>query len=446
MIPIVTPEEMAAVDAAAPDPVEVLIDRAGAAVAWEARRLLGGTYGRRVTVLAGGGNNGADGRAAAVRLQRWGARVHVLDAADAGELPEADLVIDAAYGTGLSRPYHPPAVTAPVVAVDIPSGIDGLTGQIPGAALEAVATVTFQALKPGLLLPPGATRVGQVVVADIGLDVSGARSQLVEASDVASWLPPRAVDAHKWHSACWVVAGSPGMGGAALLAASGAARAGAGYVRLSTPGGQPDAPAEVVVHAMAEQGWGRDLADGARISALVIGPGLGRDPATSEQIREALAGFVGPVVVDADALIAVAPEPAKLRQRSGPTVLTPHDGEFEALTGHRPPPDRIDGARRLAAESGSVVLLKGPTTVIADAAGDVLVTTTGDQRLATAGSGDVLSGIIGALLAQGMPPLQAAAAGAWLHGRAAEACPRRGMVASDVAAALPEVLDATDVG
>ncbi len=446
MIPIVTPEEMAAVDQAAPEPVEVLVDRAGAAVAWEARRLLGGTYGRRVAVLAGRGNNGADGRSAAARLARWGARVQVLDAADTTELPPADLVIDAAYGTGLSRPFHPPATTAAVLAVDIPSGVDGLTGAIPGDALAATTTVTFQALKPGLLLPPGGTRVGRVSVADIGLDVSGARCHLVEGADVGSWLPVRPVDAHKWRSACWVIAGSPGMTGAASLAASGAARAGAGYVRLSTPGGTPDGPAAVVVQPMAAENWGGELADAERIAAMVIGPGLGRDDHTGAQIRAALVSFAGPAVVDADALIAVAGHLDVLRNRKGPTVLTPHDGEFEALTGCRPPPDRIDGVRRLASDSGSVVLLKGPATVVAGPGGDVLVSTTGDQRLATAGSGDVLSGLVGALLAQGVPPLEAAGGGAWVHGRAAEACPRRGMVASDLPEVLPEVLDATDMG
>ena len=165
---------MGAIDAAAPEPVEVLIGRAGAAVARAVVDLLGGTYGRRVVVLAGKGNNGNDGRDAARRLRRRGMRVHVLDAADLPEvLPACDLVIDAAYGTGFRGEWTPPTAPAPVLAVDIPSGVDGLTGQMPGGALTAARTVTFAALKPGLLLRPGADRAGQVDVADIGLDVSG---------------------------------------------------------------------------------------------------------------------------------------------------------------------------------------------------------------------------------------------------------------------------------
>jgi len=190
VIPIVTPEEMGAIDAAAPESVEVLIGRAGAAVARAVVDLLGGTYGRRVVVLAGKGNNGNDGRDAARRLRRRGMRVHVLDAADLPQaLPACDLVIDAAFGTGFRGEWTPPTVSAPVLAVDIPSGVDGLTGQMPGGALIAARTVTFAALKPGLLLPPGADRAGQVDVADIGLDVTGARTHVVEGADVAAWLP-----------------------------------------------------------------------------------------------------------------------------------------------------------------------------------------------------------------------------------------------------------------
>ncbi|HEX6570081.1 MAG TPA: NAD(P)H-hydrate epimerase, partial [Acidimicrobiales bacterium] len=238
MRPVLTPEEMGAVDAAAPEPVEVLIGRAGAAVARQALDMLGGAYGRRVVVVAGKGNNGNDGRDAARRLRRRGVRVRVVDAAPTPErLPAADLVIDAAYGTGFRGDYAPPdPAGAPVLAVDIPSGVDGLTGQVPSAAVRADRTVSFAALKPGLLFHPGRTLAGEVVVADIGLGVSGARITVVEAADVGAWLPPRPADSHKWRSAVVVAAGSPGMTGAAHLAARAAQRAGAGMVRVASPG------------------------------------------------------------------------------------------------------------------------------------------------------------------------------------------------------------------
>lgn len=447
MIPIVTPDEMAAVDAAAPEPVDVLIERAGAALAVHVRSLLGGTYGRRVVVVAGPGNNGADGRVAARRLARWGVHVTVVDAVGApATLPDADLVVDAAFGTGLSRPYSPPATDAPVVAVDIVSGVSGLTGERLGEPNSAIATITFQALKPGLVLGAGADLSGDIAVVDLGLDVSAARAHLVEAADVDAWLPRRAADSHKWKAACWIIAGSEAMTGAATLAASAAARAGSGYVRLSVPGVTGVGPIETVSHPLPQKGWGGLLEGIERFGSLVIGPGLGRSPWAASCVREVLRNCPIPVVVDGDGLNAVAGDLATLGDCVTMPVLTPHDGEYETLTGRRPGPDRFAAARDLAAEAGAVVLLKGPATVVAHPDGDVLVSTSGDQRLATAGSGDVLSGIIGALLAQGLDPFHAAAVGAWVHGRAAEVAPRHGMVASDLLTTLPEVLDATHLG
>ena len=191
MIPVVTPEEMGAIDAAAPEPVDVLIGRAGAAVAQAAIDLLGGTYGRRVVIVAGKGNNGNDGRDAAARLERRGVRVQVIPADLApAALPPADLVIDAAYGTGFRGTYEAPDPgDAPVLAVDVPSGVDGLTGVASGRPLRAVRTVTFAALKPGLLFHDGLVLAGDVHTADIGLDVSSATVHQIEASDVAAWLP-----------------------------------------------------------------------------------------------------------------------------------------------------------------------------------------------------------------------------------------------------------------
>lgn len=433
---------MAAIDAVAPEPVDVLIGRAGAALAAEARRMLGGTYGRRVVVVAGKGNNGNDGRVAAERLRRVGVRTAVVPPGP-GPLPPCDLVIDAAYGTGFRGTYDAPDPgPAPVLACDIPSGVDGLTGEVSAGAVRADRTVTFAALKPGLLLGAGRHRAGAVTVADIGLDCARARAHLVEPADVARWLPARPPDAHKWRTAVWVVGGSPGMTGAPVLAATAAARAGAGYVRLSSPGVPPPlpgAPVEVVGTPLDASGWAEAVLAGVeRFRAVVVGPGLGDHGAG--EVRRLVAESIVPVVVDGDGLRALGTDCARAGHPT--TVLTPHDGEFERLSGHRPGPDRIDAARRLAAATNAVVLLKGPTTVVARPDGEVLVVTAGDARLATAGTGDVLSGVIAALLARGLDPFRAAAAGAFLHGTAAALGPADGLIASDVAAALPAALAA----
>jgi NAD(P)H-hydrate epimerase len=449
VIPVVTPDEMRAIDAAATTPVDELIDRAGAAVARAAVRMLGGTYGRRVVVLVGKGNNGADGRVAARRLGRAGVQVTVLDAAALpATLPPTDLVIDAAYGTGFHGTWEPPRTDAPVLAVDIPSGVDGLTGRVPGGALAAACTVTFAALKPGLLFPPGRELTGRLEVADIGLDASDVHTHLVQQADVAAWLPDRNADAHKWRSAVWVIAGSGSMLGAAHLAARAAQRTGAGMVRLSSPGLSldPAAPTEAVRHLLPPAYWAQEaLGECDRFHAVVIGPGLGRSDATTASVREFVAGADLPAVIDGDGLFALAWNPdgpaAALATRTQPTVLTPHDGEFGLLAGRRIGADRIGAARDLAGRLRCVVLLKGATTVIAEPEGEVLVVTAGDERLATAGTGDVLSGIVGALLAQRVAPLEAAAAGAWLHGQAGRRGWARGLVAGDLPDLLPAVLD-----
>ena len=427
-------------DAAAPEPVEVLVARAGGAVARAAVELLGGTYGRRVLVVAGRGNNGADGHEAARRLRRLGVAVTVVPAEDPRHRPNAwDLVIDAAYGTGFRGSWRPPDPgRAPVLAVDIPSGVDGLTGEVGGAALPARRTVTFAALKPGLVLGAGRELAGGLTLADIGLDAAGAaRASLVEDTDVAAWLPERPREAHKWQTAVWVVAGSPGMTGAAHLAARSAQRAGAGYVRLSIPGGTvgEGAPVEAVATALPAEGWADTvLGDLHRFHAVVVGPGLGRDAATAGEVRRFVERAGVPTVVDGDGLSALGEHPVGLVPS---TVLTPHDGEYARLTGHAPEPDRLAAARRLAAATGATVLLKGSTTVTARPGGEVLVTTTGSPHLATAGTGDVLSGVIAALLAGGLEPARAAAAGAHLHGRAAGLGWPRGLVAGDLVDLIP---------
>lgn len=453
MLPVVTPSDMAAVDARHGHRLDDLIELAGAAVAREAQRMLGGTYGRRVVVIAGPGNNGADGRVAARLLRRKGVRVAEVDARSPLSVTDtpldADLVIDAAFGCGLSRPYAAPAASAttPVLAVDLPSGVDGLTGLSLGEPLQAGRTLTFVALKPGLLFEPGSTLAGEVVLAPLDSALvedaaSVAVAHAVTDADVAQWWPTRSVQSHKWSNATWIIGGSPGMTGAPVLAARGAQRAGAGYVRVSSPGAEPTgAPLETVVHRVAENQWAQDvLVDAHRFGSLAIGPGLGRTAETQAAVREVLAGADLPIVIDADALHALTP--SSRCQLGAHMVLTPHDREFEVLAGSPPGDDRIAAAKHLAAELGAVVLLKGPATVIADANGTALVTTTGDQRLATAGSGDVLTGVIAALLAQGVPPLHAAAAGAFVHGRAPSGARAVGMVAGDIPDLLPATIDA----
>ncbi len=468
VIPIVTPDEMAAIDAAAPAPVEELIARAGWAVARTARQMLGGTYGRRVVVIAGKGNNGADGWVAAQLLERRGVRVIVVDPAgyicqspqdklgsadgnlNRATLPACDLIIDAAFGTGLTRPYvapHPANATTPVLAVDIPSGISGLTGQQFGQPLRATRTVTFAALKPGHLIGDGPETSGAIELADIGLDTTGATAHLVEASDVHAWLPERARNGHKWNAAVRLIAGSPGMTGAAQLAATAALRAGAGYVRRSVPGfdAHHAMPIESVTTSIRSEHWSDEvLADINRFAVLAIGPGLGSQTSTRSEVAKMLGAPV-PIVIDGDGLAALGDEPARVlanRARGAPpVVLTPHEGEFKRLGGTlEPNGDRFAAVRDLAARFGAIVLLKGPTTIIARPDGHVLASNTGDARLATAGTGDVLTGIIAAFIARGTPAFQAAAAGAWVHGQVAQRLPTIGMIASDLPAAIPEVL------
>lgn len=444
MISVLTPEQMGEVDRSAPEPVEVLVQRAAGAVARTALDLLGGAYGRRVVVVAGPGNNGWDGRVAADLLAARGVRVTVLDALDAPSvLAPSDLVIDAAFGTGFRGEYaFPDTDGAPVLAVDIPSGVSGLDGTRSGRPAHAVATVTFAALKPGLVLADGPDHCGHVEVADIGLDVSSASIHLVTDADVVAWVPERAPDDHKWRHAVWLIAGSPDMPGAARLAAMAALRGGAGYLRLSSPGVvAPRAPIEAVSHPVAAEGWSEQvLADAARFGAMAIGPGLGRAAATADEVHRLVRQLDRPLVVDGDALSLLGTEAASVvAGRPAPTVLTPHDGEFAALCGDAPGPDRIGATRELAATTGATVLLKGPTTVVAEPGGDCLLVRAGDQRLATAGTGDVLTGLVAAHLAAGVPAPQAAAAAAHLHGRAAQLGPSRGLVASDLPDLVPSV-------
>ena len=448
MLPVVSVAEMRAADSASPVGEATLVRRAGTAVAHEALRMLGGAYGRRVVVVAGKGNNGADGRVAAAVLARRGARVAVVSPDPGLVIGPCDLVVDAALGTGLRGPYHaPPAPPgALVLAVDIPSGVDGDTGAAPGRPLRADRTVTFAAWKPGLLQGDGAELCGAVRVADIGLDVGEPAVRLVEDADVAALVPRRPTRTNKWESAVAVVAGSPGMEGAAVLAASGAARAGAGMVRLGVPGGgQGPWPVEAVRMALPGRGWAGEVLEVlARCRALVLGPGLGRSEETQAEVRHLLQRSPVPVVADADALFALGD--ARSARAIGvlggdqPVVVTPHDGEHARLLGEPPGPDRVAAARRLAAGVGALGLLKGSLTAVAAPSGEVLLSDAGSSRLATAGSGDVLSGVIGAFVARGVAPFEAAALAAHVHGRAAALGEPEGLVSADLPALVAQVL------
>jgi NAD(P)H-hydrate epimerase len=452
VIPVVTRDEMRAIDAAASDPVEVLVQRAGGAVARAALEMLGGAYGRRVTVLAGPGNNGADGRVAADRLRERGVAVRVCDARDLPPvLPVSDLVIDAAFGTGFRGTWSPPDTgNAQVLAVDIPTGLDADTGVAPESILRADRTVTFAAAKPGHYLGDGPDIAGELTIADIGLPVTAAM-WVVERGDVARWLPRRDRHSHKWRHAVRLVAGSAGMTGAGVLAAGAAQRTGSGMVVASSPGADESAlaarfPVEVVTRELAHVDWSADvLSDLERFGALVIGPGLGRIPATIDAATRTIGLATVPTVVDGDGLYAIASDESgalsALRTRPSSTVLTPHDGEFERLTGKPPSTNRVDDVRRLADETGAVVLLKGASTLVAAPGGPIYLMVDGDARLATAGTGDVLAGIIGALLAMGVPAPEAAAGGAWIHAHAGAKMAPRGLVAGDVIAGIPLVLN-----
>ena len=453
MIPVITPEQARAVDAASPVPMDELVERAGSAVAHAAARLMGGTYGRTVVVLAGPGNNGADGHVAGRLLAERGCRVITvstdalapsIDDIVGRATGRADLVIDGAFGTGFRGSWSPPDVgDVPVLAVDIPSGLDAMSGRA-GEALPAALTVTFQAAKPGHLMGDGPRLVGRLEVVDIGLVLGEPHAMVATDDDVAAWLPRRSPAAHKWSVAVHLVAGSESMAGAGILSARGALRAGAGMVRWSHPGPVVIDPIEAVHERLPASDWATSVLDDVhRFGALVIGPGLGRRGDVPAEAASLVFGSSLPVVVDGDGLFALTwnphGSPASLRTRTGAVVLTPHDGEYATLLGDAPGDDRIAAANRLVAETGAVVLLKGPTTVVAGPDGRTWLVDAGDERLATAGSGDVLSGVIGAFLAAGLSATTAAVAGAHVHGLAGRRC-ALGATASDIADAIPSVL------
>jgi ADP-dependent NAD(P)H-hydrate dehydratase / NAD(P)H-hydrate epimerase len=463
-------------------PEGALMSRAAAGLTSVCARLLGHVYGARVVILAGSGDNGGDALFAGARLAARGAvvtaiatsdRLHEAGAAalrsaggtirpaapDLGEsdLDRADLIIDGLLGIGGRGGLREPAATlaarterarsggALVVAVDLPSGVDADTGVVAGAAIQADVTVTFGTWKPGLLIDPGASRAGAVELIDIGLrDLPAPAVAAMQAADVTAILPRPGAESDKYRrGVLGLLAGSQRYTGAAVLATGSAIHGGAGMVRLMsaqpaltsalqhwpetvTTVADPDAPAKSVETA-------------GRVQAWAAGPGMGTDDGAAGLLAAVLATEV-PALVDADGITILAAH-RELLDRSAPTLITPHAGELARLTGaDRAAIEaaRLEHATAAAADLGVTVLLKGSTTVIADPDGTVLINTTGSAWLATAGSGDVLSGLAGALLAQGLSPLHAAAAAAYLHGvagrRAADGAP---IGAADLITAMP---------
>ena len=415
MIPILSASEMRAADAAetAIRGTDALVAAAGMAVALEAQAMLGSCYGSRIAVLIGPGLNGADGRVAAGWLTSRGAKVDVIDVArQPAKLTGYRLVIDAAFGLGASRPYVAPTVESGtlVLAVDLPSGVAADSGDVLGSPLTADVTLALGAIKPGLLSGPGASFVGDLHFAGLGI-VKSFDDALMEDRDLLGLVEQGRND-HKWTHALQVFAGSTLMPGAADLVVRGALSAGASMIRLSSRGDIAplvNFPSEVV-HA-------RDESVEKRCRCVVAGPGLGEGAVS--WLRDPLGDVEVPVVLDADGLDRSLI--ADCHRSEQPWVLTPHDGEFERLTGESVGANRFESVRSLARATGCTVLLKGPTTVIADPEGRLRVVRSGTPALATAGSGDVLAGVIGATIARGHPPLDGAALGAHLHGRAGAA-------------------------
>ena len=412
MIPILSLSEMRAADAkaVAARGQDALVRDAGTAVALVAQRLLGRCYARRVCVVAGPGLNGADGRVAARWLTSRGALVHVLPFDKAPDLLEGyDLVVDAAFGTGASRPYIAPKVSSgtAVLAVDLPSGVDTDTGALLGEPMKATATIALGAYKPAPFSGPSAEIVGQLHFAGLGI-VTSSDDGLIDDEDLAHLISFSSND-HKWGHALQAFVGSTLMPGAAELVLRGALAGGASMIRLVSRGDvatQVRVPPEVV-HV-------QELKVDPRCKAVVAGPGLG--PEAPTWLREGLTSATCPVVLDADGLDRDFIDESA--PKDGSWVLTPHAGEFQRLSGHPVGDDRFGDVRELAKATGCVVLLKGPRTVIAHPNGTLRVVTSGTASLATAGSGDILSGLIAATIARGHDPFEAAALAAHIHGRA----------------------------
>lgn len=476
-----------------------------------AARAAGGE--RRVVIATGKGNNGGDGYVAARHLKNSGCGVTVFSLAPVEDLKgdaalnarawlrmggevgnilsegdvegcassfrHACVIVDAMFGIGLASPVKGAGAKVielingldkKVVAIDVPSGIDAATGAVLGCAVRAGVTATMALPKIGLYTYPGREYAGRVEIVDIGLPAQlltdgRIRWNLLTREDVRGLLRPRARDTHK--SACGhllVVAGSPGKTGAAYMTAMGAMRTGAGLATIALPRGLNAAMEAKTIEVMTEPL--PETADGALDEAsfeaiqriakgktVAVGPGLGNTEGVYRLMERMAKEMEEPLVIDADGLNAFVGRLELLRGSKSPRVLTPHPGEAARLLGARPSEiqgDRIGAARALAAMSGAVVALKGASTVIADPEGDIYINPTGNPGLSTAGTGDVLAGMIGGLMAQGRPPVEAACVATYAHGLAAdkikEGRGEAGMMATDLLPVIPEVLNGLIAG
>jgi NAD(P)H-hydrate epimerase len=507
---VVTAGQMRALDRAAIEacgiPGIVLMENAGRGAADELERALPDLTDRRVAVLCGRGNNGGDGfvicrhllnrgittscillgrvadlsgeaRANADILLRSG--VPLVEATEADQLvtglESADVIVDALLGTGLASSPRGlfaeaielvNALPAFVLAVDVPSGVDADSGRAFEPAIRADLTVTMGLLKRGLLLHPGRALAGRTVVADIGVPESLLLAEFdtveIEDEDIGEWLPARPPAGHKGtFGTALIVAGSRGYSGAACLAGMAAVRAGTGLVKLAFPAGIADIVESRLLEAVkfslpetpegtiAPSAVNQIIALSRDAACVAIGPGLGAGPASQELVRALLPRLNCPVVIDADAISCLADSCELLREMKNPVVLTPHPGEMSRLVG-RPAAevdrDRVEVARGFAADHQVIVVLKGAPTVIAAPGEPAFLNPTGGSGLATGGTGDVLTGLIAGLLAQGCRPLDAATAGVWLHGKAgdlgSEALTPYSLCAGDLLDYLPEAFAA----
>ncbi len=499
--PLVTAAEMRALDAGTIEglgvPGDLLMELAGRAVAARALALRG--VGGTVHVVCGAGNNAGDGWVAARHLFLRGVPVAIVSAVspdrlggDAARnveraqrlgvplaaslsLAEGDVVVDALFGTGLGRPIEGEAAAwvarinesralARVLAVDLPSGLDADTGQVHGCAVQADETLTIGLPKIGLLCEPGRALAGRVWVARIGIadrtEEVVPRAEVWTRAGAGAQLPPRPSAGHKGRFGhVLVAAGSEGMTGAAALAARAAGRAGAGLVTVACPASTNPVleglcaeamtvpVAETDAHGFAPEAAGELRALAAERSAVVFGPGIGRDERTAALVRDLVPALDAPLVVDADGLHALREDPTVLKARQQATIVTPHPGEAAVLLGSSPAEvlaDRPAAARALALATGAVVVLKGAGTVTAEPGGRMVINPTGGPALGTGGTGDVLAGLVGSLLAQGAAAFEAGAVGAYVHGAAGDRIAAlhgdAGLLASELADHLPDVL------
>lgn len=441
--------------------------------------------GAKVTIFCGKGNNGGDGLALARLLLESAAKVTVVLAFEQSQftglalqnltsamkfgvpiidwqemsldqLRQSDLIVDALLGTGaLGVPKEPLAAIInlinesqkPVIAVDIPSGVNADTGQVGVVAVKASITVTFGLPKPGLLVYPGAEACGELIIDPIGFPLSLLKSSdlkinCLTPAEVGGWLPKRSPTAHK--GSCGhvlVIGGATGMTGAVALCSLGAMRGGAGLVTagIQNQSAFPEKPAEIMTIS-----WDQSLSLLNKVAAVVFGPGASTEEQSRDLFRTLLAECKSPLVIDADGLNLLATEAINLREFSFPIILTPHPGEMSRLSGlsiAQIQEDRIEIARRFADEWGVTLVLKGARSIIADSDGNLFINSTGNPGMATAGMGDALAGIIGGLLAQGMEPTKAASCGAYLHGLAGDLASGKygpiGMITTDLIREYP---------